>query len=77
MHLQNPHTLTPSAEAATQAALRCVAPRLLWSSVVGAHGNETGHDDAFATVLDVLQKRKLRAQDSAQQDSLSTEVRSR
>lgn len=59
---------------AMQSALRCVAPRLLWSSVVGAYGNETGQDDAFATVLDVLRKRKARAMDSAQEDNLFTEV---
>jgi hypothetical protein len=42
-----------------KAAVRCVAPRFLWSSVVGAYGNETGRDDAFSAILETLQRRKV------------------
>ena len=40
--------------ACVQEALKCVAPRFLWSSVYGVYGNETGTDDAFATLLTAL-----------------------
>ncbi|KAK3241342.1 hypothetical protein CYMTET_48883 [Cymbomonas tetramitiformis] len=42
-----------------QTELRCLARRFLWSSVYGRYGNETGADDAFGTLLEVLQTRKL------------------
>jgi hypothetical protein len=38
-----------------QEALRCAAPRMLWSSVYGRFGNESGANDAFATLIQVLQ----------------------
>jgi hypothetical protein len=41
-----------------QRALECVWPRFMWSSVYGASGIETGHDDAFATLLLALRNRR-------------------
>ena len=41
-----------------QRALRCVWPRFLWSSVYGASGTESGHTDAFDTLLLALRNRR-------------------
>lgn len=32
---------------------------MLWSSVYGQYGNESGTDDAFRALLDALQERKM------------------
>jgi len=37
-----------------QTAIKCVWPRLFWSSVVGRMHNEPGQDDAFDTLMTVL-----------------------
>jgi hypothetical protein len=60
--------ITPEKLQKMQEALRCVAPRLLWSSVFGMHGDsagdgadhhlETGANDAFATLLRALWRLK-------------------
>jgi len=42
---------------AKQAAMRCVWPRMTWSSVTGAVADESGADDAFASLLLVLARR--------------------
>lgn len=63
--------ITPEKLQKMQEALRCVAPRLLWSSVFGMHAEhgggagdgvdhplETGANDAFATLLRALSRLK-------------------
>ncbi|KAK3254589.1 hypothetical protein CYMTET_36194 [Cymbomonas tetramitiformis] len=50
--------VTPKQLELMQAALRCVWPRFMWSSVYGASGPETGADDAFATLLLGLRQRR-------------------
>jgi len=50
--------LPAAAVAAKQAALRCVAPRFLWTSIDGRLGMEDGGSDAFEVLMHALRRQR-------------------
>lgn len=48
---------TPERISAMQRELACAFPYMLWSSIYGAWGAESGHRDAFEALLGTLARR--------------------